>query len=411
MNICLETKEKSGRSNITLSSKACINKRGHLKMTALKKFKKICHKYFIMRDTTHIDVIFATIFANRLNSKPVWLYLVGPPSSGKTEILQALSGGQEIFPLSRISANTLVSGKQSKDGKDCSLLPQLNGKVIIIKDFTAMLTMRPEILHEILGQLRDAYDGSVFNRYGTEDGNKFYHSKFGCIAAVTSVIDKHRRQLAELGERFLTYRMPPVSEYESHQRCMKLLSITRTREQEAELACAAKEILELSPIPLRLNKWQHQQISDIAYFTAIARCEIERDYKTGEPSLPQPEVATRLAKQLNDIAIGLAMVRQKSAVTQDELDIVKRMALSSLTAKRIRLLECLLQNYPDYVKIQEISSLMKFPIHSIYTYVEDLLLLNLIEKKTIYGEKMKPISVFRIKKDKLLTKIFNIEKK
>ena len=73
-----------------------------------------------------------------------------------------------------------------QDGdNDPSLIPKLDGKVLVIKDFTVILKERHEIASAILSQLRDAFDGSIRKAFGTGKDKK-YNAKFGVIAAVTN---------------------------------------------------------------------------------------------------------------------------------------------------------------------------------------------------------------------------------
>ena len=90
---------------------------------------------------------------------------------------------------------------------DHSLLPKLDGKVLVIKDFTALLNMPREARQQILGDLRDAYDGNAAKAFGTHVETRRYTSKFGIMAAVTGAIDKHAAVMQQLGERFLKLRL------------------------------------------------------------------------------------------------------------------------------------------------------------------------------------------------------------
>ena len=57
-----------------------------------------------------VDIVGATIVANRLEGEPLWLAIVGPSSSGKTELVRALDGLDRIHFLDRITPATFVSG-------------------------------------------------------------------------------------------------------------------------------------------------------------------------------------------------------------------------------------------------------------------------------------------------------------
>jgi hypothetical protein len=100
-----------------------------------------------------IDVALAAIVGNRLHGDPLWLFLVAPPSSGKTEVLRALGDVPDVFPLSSLTAQTFASGYERKGG-ETSLLPKLTDKTLIMKDFGTVLTLHRETRAEIFAQLR-----------------------------------------------------------------------------------------------------------------------------------------------------------------------------------------------------------------------------------------------------------------
>ena len=75
----------------------------------------------LFRSTMHLpdpSIVYAVlgaVAANRLPGDPLWLLLVGPPSSGKTETLDALCELPEYHPVSTFSEAGLLAGSISKD--------------------------------------------------------------------------------------------------------------------------------------------------------------------------------------------------------------------------------------------------------------------------------------------------------
>ena len=96
--------------------------------------------------------------------------------------------------------------KKSKRRKIEDLLPQLDGRVLIFKDFTTILEKGRDERREIIAQFREAYDGTFAKKLGTVDKTISYSSRFGLVAGVTPVIDKHWKVMQQLGERFLKVR-------------------------------------------------------------------------------------------------------------------------------------------------------------------------------------------------------------
>ena len=70
-----------------------------------------------------VDVALATVLANRGGGDPVWVMLIAPPSSGKTEVLRALGGLPEAHGVSTLTAQTFASGM--KGNARASLLHRL----------------------------------------------------------------------------------------------------------------------------------------------------------------------------------------------------------------------------------------------------------------------------------------------
>jgi predicted transcriptional regulator len=286
-----------------------------------------------------------------------------------------------------LTVNSLLSGytpddKRSKrNKKDYSLMPHLDGKLFIIKDFTLMLKMRHDTFHEILGQLRAAYDGYLDRQVG--QGHKSAVAKFGLIACVTSEIDQHRHLLTSLGERCLSYRMPTVSQHEARKRSMKATDGHLSSDQKYQLAAAAQELMLTNPTIPTITADQRRQIVNIAAIIAKARTEVRRNPKTKEPDIPEVEVPTRLSKQLVDLCLGITMSRNKRKVSKDEITLIQKTALHSITPKRYRLFKELLKHYPDDISCTDLSESLKFSTSAVDIWLHDLWLLNLVKRREI----------------------------
>jgi hypothetical protein len=217
---------------------------------------------FYKPDLQAARIIYGTAFAHYIpDTNPIWMFVVGAPSSGKTAItITALQGLQGMFGegnlwgardggggddgdvmvaasavkknkhckpneavevLSTINPNTFLShqigGKKGAD--DPGLLEQINDgaallekggrrKIVsgnllcLIPDFTVMASMRREVRGEIMGQLRRIYDGQFEKKIGTRQ-TKIWNGKMSMLAATTPVIDKYTSIDSALGERFI----------------------------------------------------------------------------------------------------------------------------------------------------------------------------------------------------------------
>lgn len=280
-----------------------------------------------------IDVMYGSVFANRLSGDPLWLFLVGPPGCGKTEQLMTLNEAPLIMTTTSLTSASLISGANFFGGGDPSLIPKLNGKALVIKDFTTILKMHYQQRDEIFGILRDAYDGRVEKWFGTGT-HRIYESCFGIIAGVTPAIEEYSAMFAVLGERFIKYRFPPVTdEVECRIIRRALLNIAQEPELRAELMEVSAETLNrpVDPAePPKLEEDAIQQIIGLARWVSRLRAVVSREKYTGQVIYrPSHEMGTRLAKQLAKLAMGIALFHHRDNVSRKDMYAVVRVARDS----------------------------------------------------------------------------------
>src|SRR5262245_44034538 len=131
---------------------------------ALRTVIERVNEYLLIEDKDVLPLLLAAVAAHWIDGSPVWLMLVAPPSSAKTELITLLLGLKHVYFLSDLSPNTLASGFNVSAGtREPSLLDRLTNNVLAIKEFTTILSRRAEARAEILAQLREVYDG-VFSK-------------------------------------------------------------------------------------------------------------------------------------------------------------------------------------------------------------------------------------------------------
>ena len=63
-------------------------------------------EFLTLKDAIVIDIVLGTVIANQFqNADPVNLYLIGPSSSAKTEILMSLQSDKRCYILSSLSSS------------------------------------------------------------------------------------------------------------------------------------------------------------------------------------------------------------------------------------------------------------------------------------------------------------------
>ena len=293
-------------------------------------------KWLYLPDTDVLDVMFGTCIANRLDGDPIWLFLIAPPGGTKTELLNTISAGPNIVTTSSLTPKSLVSGANIAGGGDPSLIPRLDQKVLVVKDFTTILNMNPMLRDEIFAILRDAYDGKTEKDFGNGVRRSFI-SKFGLISGVTPAIDLFTEGNTALGERFLRFNIRiPESSRERHE------YLHRAEENAGKELIMRAELAELGTSVLNHNFTNVPNITAdiknktiaLAQFTAKMRGTVNRDKFTREITHAAfSELGTRIVKQYTKLMYGIGMYRDTSVIDESIYKIIKRMALSTVPVR------------------------------------------------------------------------------
>ena len=355
----------------------------------------VYRKWLHLPDKYVLDVMFGSIFANLyMSGDPVWMFLIAPPGGSKSELLMSLIKSASVMCLTSLTPHSLISGfSWGTTGKDPSLLPQLDGKVLVLKDFTTITAMHFTARDEIFGILRDAYDGKTEKQFGN-GLRREYKSKFGIIAGTTPIIDTFSTIHQSLGERFLKYRIEIDTQFNEDKKIMQALSnINSEVAMREELIGAASRILA-QPAPKELPAFPTpylKKVSALAQFCAKMRGVVFRDHYTQQVLYrPSSEVGTRLAKQLMKLAIGVGIFRGVKVLGEYEYHCMGRVALHTCPDRLVAVIQAIYRsgvedNIPE-LKTKEISDYTRLPTATIFRLLEDLYLLKLI-KRTGEGAK------------------------
>lgn len=347
--------------------------------TRLERVKAKFAKWLYMPDPLVLDFVFGTVFANWLQGDPVWGGIVAASGDLKTEVLRSLVHAR-IFHLSNLTPKALISGlgKEMCAGNEPSLLPRLDGKILVVKDLTPLISGPSETLHSILGQLRDAYDGSAAMAFGTGE-TKTFKSRFGMLFGVTPIIESCWPVMAALGERFVYYRSAPA------ERMLKVEAAMRNANQRelmrTELEDAAQLVLDQPAPPAILVPAEIQsKIAHMADFVAIARTPVKRAGRTEEVlAEPAAEVGTRLAGQLIQLARGIAAARGSSVCKGSVLEVIRRVATSGIPSIRMRIIRELARTQ-SWLSSDALGSRLRLGSGTVKRTAEDLWSLGLLER-------------------------------
>ncbi len=369
----------------------------------LTELKKIIHKWFYLENDDVVDIAVATYIANRLQADPLWMMIIGSPSNTKTELLRAFEGHEDAYFLSNLTPTTLVSGLKPKNGKDPSLLPKLNNKLVVIKDFTTLLSMRSESQQEIMAQLRETYDGQYSKTFG--NGKEVnWSGRFGLIAACTPSYDSHHAVIGPMGERFILYRTENSNGIKMGLQAQKIVG--HEDEMRTEVREAVHKFIDqfkdLKLADFKRDEDVNNMIVALACFVAFGRCPVARDYRNQFIKyVPIPEGTPRLVKQFMQIGIGLALAHEKNQIDSEIYTVIKKIGRDLITTQRLLILKLLwneqaLEFRDKWLKTKEISEAINMPTTTTRLTLEDLMVVGALNRDRETEEEKAPY-VWQIK--------------
>lgn len=304
--------------------------------------------YLDKNDIDALDCVLAAALDRDIPGDPLWIYLIAPSGGIKTEFVRALKEYPRIYTLDTLTPATFISGKTERD-KDtgeiapiAGILEHINKKVLVIKDFTVILSSSDLARTEIYGQLRAIHDGYFEKAFGTMDTPIRVESKIGLIAAVTPAIDRYTKAHNILGERFLKVRLHPDAEETTKKAFQNLGREERMRKDLSTAVGYYLQLLATYRLYPQLKRPQMNLLIKLARYVALMRTRVMGRYAHGilvEPYLTEPEIPTRVVKQLKKLAMGLAMVRQHGEITEEDIDTIKRVTKDCSIPVRQKIVE------------------------------------------------------------------------
>jgi hypothetical protein len=280
---------------------------------------------------------------------PAWLFIVAPPGTGKTTMtIMSACGLREVQALGDVTENTFLSGFHGH--KEPGLLEKLGpttqegniytthgNAVLLIKDFTTVLSMKRDKRSVILSHLREIHDGQFRRDFGT-GVTKIWNGRVSIVAAVTPALDRHYSIFSTLGERFMQVRWHRTDEQAGE---WAISQQGQGEEIRAALSGAVKGIFDASTNGVvTLPPAMRTRVASLAEIVALARTHVGRNnYGNREIEyLPEAEANTRLSQGLAAIAKGIAALNRRNEVAEADLRDAFRVGMDCISDARRQLL-------------------------------------------------------------------------
>lgn len=330
-------------------------------------------KWLYLPDRYPLLATLGAVAANLLPGDPVWLLLIGPPGSGKTEILQSLTRLSAVHSTATFTPASLLSGTSKRERADTAsggLLREVGQRgLIVCKDFGSVLSMHRDARAETLAAMREMYDGSWTRRVGTDGGQALHWTgKVGFLGGATQTIDRHHAVMASMGERFLLVRLPSLDPEKQARRALS--HSARSKEMREELSKAVAALFEHGiGEPFPLDETFREHLIALAMLVVKCRSAVERDgYKREVELVPDAEAPTRLIVVLDRLRAGLEAI----GIDRTKVwSVVRDAALDSIPSLRRRVVEHL-ADLEGQADTSEIAKALRYPTQTTRRALEDL---------------------------------------
>lgn len=309
----------------------------------LIRLHKAFQTQYILTDTDVVDTLVGWTIGNRERGIPIFLLLVGPPSSLKTKLASVFA---EALPdaslVGDLSDKTLLSGFEKGEKGNQSLLLKLQARGIglfVNKEFGSLYSMRWETRLKVLNQLRELFDGEISFARGS--GAEIHWEGFvGFLGCSVPVIDKKQLVMGKLGDRFLMYRMKAENRGRASRMAIREGRAKKGRAGRQRIIEAIQAFFGADPIgseAVALRTEEEDQVVWLAEKLAKGRGIVE--WGPDEIEGVSVEEPMRLAQVLDVLVRGIAAGRGRESVWAADMALLEKIAHFTFPPGRLSVLE------------------------------------------------------------------------
>lgn len=322
----------------------------------------------------------------KIDGDPLWFYMVGAPSSGKSTLCELL-GSDEINtrPLSKFTG--IITGHN----KGKQLAAKLNGKCVIIKDGTLLLDATPVELKGIMGELRDIYDGSLEADYRNGASVSLQNISWSMIIGITEKV--YSLNMSSLGERFLHIRLETDRVVEQQRNRKAIDTVFRA---SGKTAAEGNEIGDARSFPRQREYFAgflqhlHSKVRDediirpsyteddaeliqaLADVVACSRASAPKDMKENILYESRPESSTRVVKQLSRLALGLCYVFNTNSITPRIRELITKVGLDTTYGRQYHIINAV-ANSVSGLNATTIAATCGIPLETCRRTIDDMI--------------------------------------
>jgi hypothetical protein len=159
----------------TLSPLAATAKAEQVERQSLKQVHAVFKKWLgDDYDIGALNAVLAVAASEKLCGDPAWLLIISGPGNAKTETCQSLSRLSAHIISTISSEGALLSGTSDKSRSKAAtggLLRKIGDRgLLVVKDFTSILSANRDTRASVLAALREIHDGNWVRSVGTDGG-------------------------------------------------------------------------------------------------------------------------------------------------------------------------------------------------------------------------------------------------
>ncbi len=307
--------------------------------------------------------------------------IIGGSGDGKTETVTSLREGA-FFESHLTNASSLMSHtpkKEAEGGTGGILRKMGNRGILILKDFTSVLSRPYEARQEILAALREIYDGYWIRSSGADGGRTTeWEGRITIIGASTSEYDRHYGVISQMGERFMLVRLDGRRNRREKGRQARDNSEheVQMRAELSECVTGLLEAVEPESLPA-LTVEDEDRLLDVADIATLMRTPARREDGVFL-GMYEPEQPTRFLKQLKQLVRGgMAIGLSREAAMRAAM----RCARDSIEQRRLAIMLALLEE--KAMQREDIVKAAHIPRSTVARALEELEDLELTQRGRI----------------------------
>lgn len=294
-------------------------------------------------------------------TNPFALILVDVPSSGKTIAINFFDGIPELtYATDKFTPASFVSNASNvpkKDLADIDLLPRIQYRMFLIRDFATLFAKREDDLNELLGTLTRVLDGEGLNTDSGVHGQRQYNGEylFMMLGASTPIPPRVMKVMGNLGSRL--FFLSINSKGKSEEELAAQIADQSYKEKEKTCRTATRDFLyglwNAYPAGIEWDK----KADDVELTAIIARCAmllaglrgtinvwrsgVNDEFTYRSPMVERPD---RLNQLFYNLARGHALVSGRTQIAKEDLKAIVELCVDGAPAGRAKLFRLLTEH-------------------------------------------------------------------